>query len=102
MEELYRVELADGTEITNLKRNGDNFISETPVEEAQFAGNCSPVKIYQGEELIETHEHMALIQSIPFMGEYWFALRDLSNDELVKIKMQSDIEYIAMMTDVEL
>ena len=38
----------------------------------------------------------------PMGKEYWFVLRDISKAEMEKIKMQSDIEYIAMMAGVEL
>jgi hypothetical protein len=46
---------------------------------------------------------MELVQvTEPVEGEYWFVLREVSEDELVRIKMQSDIEYVAMMSGVEL
>jgi hypothetical protein len=34
--------------------------------------------------------------------ECWFVLRELSSAELATAKLQSDIEYIALMCDVEL
>ena len=45
---------------------------------------------------------MELVQITPMGEEYWFVLRDISKAEMEKIKMQSDIEYIAMMAGVEL
>lgn len=33
---------------------------------------------------------------------YWFVLRDISEEEFARTKMQSDIAYIAMMSNVEL
>ena len=30
-EKIYKITLADGTEIRNLRLNGNNFISDTPV-----------------------------------------------------------------------
>jgi len=35
-------------------------------------------------------------------GEYWFVLLDVPESELRRLKMQSDLEYLAMMTGVEL
>ena len=61
----------------------------------------SPVVISVDNEN-ETHEHMELVQVMPVGEEYWFVLRDLTDDELEKIKMQSDIEYVAMMAGVEI
>ena len=41
--------------------------------------------------------------TITKMGEeYWFILRDVPENELAFIKLQSDIEYIAMMSEIEL
>lgn len=100
-EKVYSITLADGTELTDLELNGNNFISADPIEADIFTANCSPVVISDGEHE-EVHDNMELVQIMPVGGEYWFILRDLTQDELDKIRMQADIEYIAMMTDVEL
>ena len=34
--------------------------------------------------------------------EYWFVLRQLSEQELKDLKTQANIEYIAMMADINL
>ena len=91
-EKIYKITLGDGTEISNLKLNGNNFISTETIEESVFADNCSPVTISDGTT--ET------VEQIP--GEYWFVLRDISEEEFARTKMQSDIAYIAMMSNVEL
>ena len=91
----YSITLADGTII------GDNFISKTKISHDAFADNCSPVTISDGE-VEEVHENMELVQITEMGDDYWFVLRDISKAEMEKIKMQSDIEYIAMMAGVEL
>lgn len=100
-EKIYKITLADGTVIDNLKLNGNNYISDTAVEPTTFAGNCSPTIISDGEH-DEIHANMALVQITKTGNEHWFVLRDISTEELSKIKMQSDIEYVAMMAGVEL
>lgn len=101
-EKIYKITLADGTVIENLKMNGNNFISLLPVTEDMFAYNCSCVTINDGENDV-VHENMELVQiTEPETGVYWFVLRDISAQELAQMKMQSDIEYIAMMSGVEL
>lgn len=100
-EKLYTITLADGTEISNLRLNGNNFISDTPVDSEIFDENCSPVVISDGDNE-ETHANMELVQVTPVGTEYWFVLRDISEEELEKIRNRSDLEYIAMMTGVEL
>ena len=101
-EKIYTITLADGTDITDLKLNGDNYISMNQIDSAVFDGNCSPVVISDGTTKI-THDNMELVQIVEqFPEEYWFVLRDVSDEEFTRIKMSSDIAYIAMMTNVEL
>lgn len=100
-EKIYMITLADGTEISNLRLNGNNFISAVPIDAAIFDGNCSSVIINDGEN-DELHENMELVQVTPVGEEYWFVLRDMTAAELEKIKMQADIEYVAMMAGVEI
>lgn len=100
-EKLYSVTLADGTAFKNLRLNGNNFISKAPVNAEAFKGNCSPLTISDGENQ-EVHEHAELVQVTVDGGEYWFVIRDLSPEELRQIKLRSDIEYLAMMSGIEL
>lgn len=100
-EKIYKITLADGTEIKNLRLNGNNFISDALVAAEIFDGNCSSVIINDGEN-DELHDNMELVQVTPVGEEYWFVLRDITAAELEKIKMQSDIEYVAMMAGVEI
>lgn len=100
-EKIYIITLANGTEIGNLRLNGNNFISKAPIDTTIFEGNCSSVTIRNGESE-EIHENMELVQITPVGEDYWFVLRDLSAAELEKIKMQSDIEYVAMMAGIEI
>lgn len=100
-EKRFSITLADGTTFQNLRLNGNNFISDTPIDAAAFENNCSPLIVSDGENQ-EIHEHAALVQITVHGGEHWVVIRDLLPDELSRIKIQSDIEYLAMMTGVEL
>lgn len=100
-DKVYSVTLADGTIIKNLRLNGNNFVSDAPIDKSVFDGNCHSVTIFDGET--ETvHENMECVQVTQMGAEYWFVLRELSESELKEAKMQASIEYIAMMCDVEL
>ena len=100
-EKLYTVKLADGTTFKDLKLNGNNFISKSKIEATIFDANCSPVTIScDGKD--DVHDNMALVHVTPMMGEYWFTLRDMTSEELNQIKLRSDVDYIAMMAEVEL
>lgn len=100
-DKVYSVTLADGTIIENLRLNGNNFVSDAPIDKSIFDGNCHSVTISDGEN--ETvHENMECVQVTQIGAEYWFVLRELSESELKEAKIQASIEYIAMMCDVEL
>ena len=102
MNKTYTITLADGTVLDNLKLNGDNFISNTAINADIFNGNCSPVIISDGVNS-ETHNNMKFVQvTEQEPGKYWFVLREISDSELALIKIQSDIEYVAMMAEIEL
>lgn len=101
MSNIYKVTLADGTEITGLTLNGNNFISMKPIEKSIFENNMSPVIITEGNAN-EIHDSMDLIHLTTMGNETWFALRDLTAEELTAIKTRSDIDYIAMMCDIDL
>ncbi len=98
----YSITLADGTIIGDLRKNGNNYISEAPLTPELFDGNCSTVTFSDGETS-EIRSNMELIKlEQESDGTYWFILRGIPAERLEKMKMRSDIEYLAMMTDVEL
>lgn len=45
---------------------------------------------------------MALVQVKQVGSEYWFILRDLTDREILDLKTRANIEYIAMMADIDL
>lgn len=100
-EKIYKVTLADGTVIDNLRLNGNNYISEKELSADMFLGNLGTVTINDGEKDV-VYENMTLVQLAKYDDEYWFILRTMTKKELQEIKNRSDIDYIAMMTDVEL
>lgn len=100
-EKIYKITLADGTVIQNLRLNGNNYISTEIITEDMFTDNCSTVTINDGAKDV-VHTNMELVQVVKYDDEYWFILRKLSDKELRDIKTRSDIDYIAMMTDIEL
>lgn len=81
--------------------NGNTFVSQTPVNQTIFDGNCFGVIISDGVTE-ETHAYMEYVPSAqPVIGEFWFVLRDISEQELTIMRMQATIEYLGMMTGVE-
>lgn len=96
--ENFTIALSNGKQLKDLELNGSNFITREEVTPETFEDGLSPVVI-NGEE----HEQMALVQIARHEdGRYWFILRDVTPEEIAQAKLRSDIEYIAMMADIEL
>lgn len=96
--ENITIALSNGTELTGLELNGNNYISPEKLTEDTFADGLSPVVI-NGEE----HEQMALVQCIQHAdGRTWFILRDVIAEEIANAKLRSDIDFIALMSDIDL
>ncbi len=105
MEKSWKITLADGTKLENLSLNGNNFVSETEVTEDTFKGKLSKVLFegtVDGEDFKQECNYMELVQIAHYKDGYYFVLRELSQEELEKMKTKADIEYLAMMTDVDL
>lgn len=101
-ETIYSITLANGEVLEGLKLNGNNFISKKPVTEEMFEDNLSHVTIADNNGYLEEHTNMTLVQVSIVGNEYWFIIRDITEEELAAIKARADLEYIAMMTGVEL
>lgn len=98
----YRIVLSDGTILDSLRMNGTTFISQTPINPDLFQENCAGVVISDGE-IGTRHDLMEYVPTAqPVEGEFWFSLRDVSEQELAMLRMQANIEYIGMMAGVEI
>lgn len=97
----WTITLADGTTLEGLGLNGNNYISSKKITEDVFTDNLNTVTISDGEHE-EVHENMELVHITKVGANYWFILRDLTAQELAEMKTQANIEYIAMMADIDL
>ena len=101
-ERTFTITLADGTVLKDLGLNGNNYVSKSKLTEEDFADNLSSVTIAGSDGSLEEYENLELVQIQKYGKEYWFVLRQLSAQELAALKTQADIEYIAMMADIDL
>ena len=95
------MKLSNGRILDGLRMNGDNFISSAEVRADMFEGGLSLVEILR-DGISETKENMELVQITRMNEEYWFVLREMTRGELDDIRIRADVDFIAMMTDVEL
>lgn len=99
-EKIYTITLDDGTRIENLHLNGNNFISREKLAPSDFDGKLSKIIINDGET-DEVYTNMTLVQVTKMGNEYWFVLRKIPEREIKEAKLRADLDYLAMMTNVE-
>lgn len=97
----YTITLADGQKITGLRKNGDNFVSETQVDESIFDGNLSTMTVSDGESE-QVLNNVELIQQVEYKDGWYLAFRELTAQELRDMEIDAKIDYIAMMADVDM
>lgn len=109
-ERTWTVALADGTLIENLTLGGNNFQSETEITADMFDGNLSEVHISASDgdmtgcaypTVLHDAELVQITHDNPD-GKWWFILRELSEDELFKMRVRAQLDYIAMNSDIDL
>ena len=72
---MYKITLADGTELNDLVLNGNNFIAQTAVDDAVFKGNMATVTITNLEDgTTEQIEDGVLLSNIVRDGCSWIVL----------------------------
>ena len=106
---MITITLNNGTKIEGLKLSGNVIYSETPLTLTQFRGKLNPVTITGSAEdedtcgVIGVHNAMEVcyIKKTPD-GKYALALADIDPKVLADERRDALIEYIAMMTGVEL
>lgn len=77
---MYTITLADGTKLKNLELNGNNYISETVIEDSVFDNNLSTVKISDGTTT-ETFTDMRLMSNRVEGGKSWFVLGEKTEQQ---------------------
>ena len=95
--EKVTITFVDGTYI-EAERNGDCYITGI---EPTFPRDLSLVVIV-GNNYDRTVEHAELIECASVDGRYWFTFNEIPENIRTTKQIQANIEYIAMMTDVDL
>lgn len=103
----YTITLSDGTTISDLTLNGNNFVSKTEITEDMFKRNLDHVVISSEDGSVE-FDHMKLLQIMPLCLngsntiEWYFVLSEISKKEIESNKLRSDVDYLAMILDINL
>lgn len=90
--------LSDGTTLRNLTVNGNCLISDFGIKsEILTDKNLKTVTVNEQE-----YHNVTLVRKWEHDGKVWLALRQKTEEELWREQLQSNIDYLAMMTDVEM
>ena len=107
---MYKIKLSDGTELVNLKVNGDFFITEQKITEDFFKGKLYSIEISgspdseDGERppFFETCKNLLLSGVYKTENGSEFAFRERTKTEMNFEKQQAQIDYLSMMSDIEM
>jgi hypothetical protein len=87
----------DGTQV-EAEINGTCYIVDKNPDIEQYIKSVK-VKENDGERTLNNVE---MIEAASVDGRYWFTFCEITTQEMAALKMQSDIDYLAMMAGVEL
>jgi len=87
---MYKITLADGTELKNLEMNGNNYIAEGVLEDSVFERNLTTVTITDGETT-EAYTDMRLMSNRVEDGRSWFVLGEKTAQQKAKERMEAQI-----------
>ena len=90
---MYTIKLNNGTILTNLILNGNNFISDKIIPDDIFTDNLNEVEISDGEN-IQKYNDMMLVANRVIEGKSWFILAEKTPEQKEKEALE------AIITDI--
>lgn len=90
---MYKITLENGTELTNLELNGNNFISDNIIQDSVFGSNLGTVTISDRENT-EIHKDMFLVANRVIGSKSWFIIADKTPEQKEKEALE------AIITDI--
>ncbi len=95
--EKVKITFNDGTKIT-AEVNGNSYIVN---EKPEFPEDLTDVVVEEkGEE--KAIKDGRVVECASVDGRYWFAIIEIPEQERILTHLQSSVDYIAMMADIDL
>ncbi len=91
---MCTIRLHDGREITGLKMNGTNFVSETKIDESLFVNNLKTMIVIDDENKETEYHNVELIQQVQYADGWYSCFRELTADEIEKKTISDNITDI--------
>jgi len=95
---MINIELSDGSVIQELEVNGNCLISENNIKNELLTDEMLREITIDGV----TYKNVTLVRKWVQDNKIWLALRQKSEDEIWKERCKSNLDYIAMMSNVDL
>lgn len=96
---------ADGVKFAEkLTVNGNNYVSNSKVDTESLPDVFKLEVKDSKDKITEVIDNARLLQQVQYTegGEYYLAFSKVSKQEFLNDKLQSNIEYLAMMADVDI
>lgn len=91
--------------VENLTMNGTNYVSETEVDTENWPKVFKLTVKDEGGNITEQFYHARLLQQVQYDwdGDKWYlAFAQISEQEIKNAEFQANIEYLAMMADIDM
>ncbi len=100
---MYTIKLANGTVLENLELNGNNYISDTILEDSVFEGGLSEVVITNDKGHSMTYKDVILVHNEVEDNKSWFVIRPKTKQEKVLESINNAINSSdSNITDIQL
>jgi hypothetical protein len=91
--------------VSDLTMNGTNYVSEAKVDTSAWPPSFKLIVKDEDGNVTEQFDHAKLIQQEQYAWDnnrWYLAFAPVSVQEIENARLQSQLEYLAMMTDVDL
>ena len=91
--------------VENLAMNGTNYVSETEVDTTAWPPTFKLTVKDEGGNITEQFDHARLLQQVQYDwdgGKWYLAFAQISEQEIKNAEFQANIEYLAMMADIDM
>lgn len=91
--------------VENLTMNGTNYVSEAKVDTTAWPPTFKLTAKDEEGAVTETIDHAKLIQQVSYEwddGKWYLAFAPVSPQEIENARLQSQLDYLALMADIDL
>ena len=93
---MYKIKLYDGREITNLKKNGTNFVSKDKIDENLFVNNLKSMTVIDEEGEETEYHNVELIQQVQYADGWYLAFieKNISEQDRINANIMLQIAQL--------